>query len=67
MCIIIHISEISYLNIMEDILEYLFFSDTEMWIRVIRMRTWMDKPIHVQIQVIKFRNLKSSDNTMYKF
>ena len=39
----------SYLNVVEDVLIYFLFSDTEMYIIIIGMRAWMNDPIHVQV------------------
>ena len=47
-----------YLNIMEYVAVYLFLSDTKVSIRIIGMRAHMNDAIHIQIQVVKFWNLK---------
>lgn len=45
---------------MTDILENLFFCDSEMWVIIFWVRTRMDDAIHVQIQVVKFWKLKKT-------
>ncbi len=45
---------------MENILEDLLLSDAKHGIVIVRMRTQMNDPIHVQVQVIERRYLTTS-------
>jgi len=48
----------TYFYIMTYISKNIFFGFSEVRIIVIWMRTWMNNSIHVQVQIIKVRNLK---------
>ena len=49
---------INYLDVIKNILKDFCFCNSKMWIIVIWMRAWMDDSIHIQVQIIKFRNLR---------
>lgn len=44
---------------MEDVSKNLFLRNAKVDILVIRVGTLMDDPIHVQIEIVKFWNLKN--------
>ena len=48
----------THFYIMTYISKNIFFGFSEVRIVVIWMRTWMNDSIHVQVQIIKVRNLK---------
>lgn len=48
----------TYLNIVKNIPKNLFFCDSKVRVIVIRVRTRMNNPIHVQVHVIKFWDLQ---------
>ena len=48
-----------YLNVVEDILEYLFLRDAEVRVVVLGMGAYVDHAIEIQVQVVKLWNLKS--------
>ena len=39
----------------------MFLRDTEMWIIIIWMRAIVDYPVHVQVQVVKLRDLNKKE------
>ena len=44
---------------MHDIKKYLFFSNAEMSIGVIRMAAGVDNTVHIEIKIVKFWNLNN--------
>lgn len=47
---------------MKNILKYLFFSNAKLNVCIIRMGAIMDNSVHIQIEIVEFRNLL---NKMY--
>lgn len=47
-----------YLKVVEDILKYPLFSNSEMRVKIIWMRTHMNDSIHVQVKVVKLWYLR---------
>ena len=43
---------------MKDVSEDLLLRDAEVRVVIVRVGTCVDDPIHVQVQVVKFRNLQ---------
>ncbi len=51
-----------HLQVMEDVGENLFLRNAKVDILVVGVGTLMDNPIHVQIEIVKFGNLKRERN-----
>ena len=49
----------SYLDVVEDGLKYFLLGDTEMRVVVFWMRAHVDDSVHIQVQVVKLRNLQA--------
>ena len=47
-----------YLQVLENVREYLLLRDPKFWVIIIRVRTDMNYSVHIQVEVVKLWDLK---------